>query len=330
MNDDLKNIKSVKELKSVFVNVFPIFFRGKKHLGIFSMCFYRIEKKYCKQKFNISFSIHEDEFKLKTLFKKGIHIRIKGFVYYFNIYKVKIETDKVSGYPPQNVCLAKFNFEKDEVLAPIVYNLIYYKFYLGKVGKLYKYKNVDLTCYFRQTKMNSMALTVRKNNVTDKFKEKVKIFFAKVLSLITPKSKVILLYEKEANKYEESASVLYERLIDLGYKNAKFVIRKNSLHNSFIKDKYKKNIIYAFTFKHYYNFFKCKKFIGSETIPHSIELRAANSFITRKMIKKKYKQVFLQHGVMYMVALNPTSRSGFLKGGNEMPNDAKIVVSSKL
>ena len=212
---------------------------------------------------------------------------------------------------------------------PMVYNLVYYTKYLGLTKQIYKYKNMDLVCYFRQAKKNSIAVTVRKRNITDSPKEKLKIFIAKVASCLTFKSDIILLYEKEANKYEESAMVVYERLIDLGYNNAHFLIRKDSPHTAFIKPKYQKNIIYAFTFKHYYSFFKCHKFIGTETVPHSIELRAANKFITQKYIKKNYKQVFLQHGVMYMVALNPKSRGAFLKGVNEMPMDAKVVVSSK-
>ena len=51
---------------------------------------------------------------------------------------------------------------------------------------------------------------------------------AKVLSLVTPKKDIILLYEKECNKYEESSSVVYERLIDLGYDAADVVIVEKS------------------------------------------------------------------------------------------------------
>lgn len=328
MDEEYRKIKGIKDLKYVFVNIFPIFFKRKNSIGIFSMCIYRILKED-KGIYNKYAKLNDDLFKIKTLFKNKMGIKHGKYIYYFNIYKASINTDKVKNYPPQNLFNIVFKNNKNEIKFPVVYNAIYYKSYLGKVGVLKKIDD-NLTCYFRQTKMNSIALTVRKNNVTDKFIERVKIFFAKLLSLITPKSNIILLYEKECNKYEESASVVYERLIDKGYNNAYFIIRKTSKHNEFIKDKYKKNIIYAYTFKHYYYFFKCNKFIGTETVPHSIELRAANSLITRKMIKKKYKQVFLQHGVMYMVALNPTSRGGFLKGGNEMPMDAKIVVSSKL
>ena len=329
MNKSFRGIKSIKDLTSVFINIFPIFFKTKNTLGIFSMCAYRYLKED-KGKYLKYLILNDDMFKIKTLFKNGLGFNIGKYVYYFNIYIVKVDTNKVILYPPQNLCTLVFKNNNKEIFFPIVYNAIYYKKYLGKVGKLFKFENKDLTCYFRQTKMNSIALTVRKNNITDSFKEKNKIFLAKVLPLVTPKKDIILLYEKECNKYEESSSVVYERLIDLGYDNAYYLIKNTSKHLVFIREKYQKNVIYAYSFKHYYYWFKCNKFIATETVPHSIELRAANQFITRKMIEKRYQQVFLQHGVMYMVALNPITRGAFLKGNNEMPISAKIVVSSKL
>ena len=330
MDESIKNIKSIKDITNIFVNIFPIFFKNKNNIGILSLCAYRLPKEYKNQIFFKYLSLNNDKYPLKTILPKGIGITIKKYKYYLNIYIVKIHTETIVNYPPQNLCTILFEKNNDKLIFPLVYNAIYYKKYLGKVGCLYKFNDKDLVCYFRQTKMNSIALTIRKNNYTDKIREKFKIFFAKILSTITPKKDIILLYEKECNKYEESASVVYEKLIDLGYTNSYYIIKKTSKHIPFIKQKYQKNIIYAYTFKHFYYWFKCHKFIGTETIPHSIELRAANQFITRKMIKKNYKQVFLQHGVMYMVALNPSSRSAFLKGVNEMPMDVKVVVSSEL
>ena len=197
MEDDIKSIRTISDIKNIFINVFPIFFKRKKHLGIFSMCFYRVEKKYKNKKFNLNYLINNEKYKLKLYLGKGIHFKIGGFIYYFNIYKLKVDTSKVKNNPPQNLCLIDFEFSDHDVHAPIVYNVIYYKNYLGKVGKLYNYDDMNLACYFRQTKMNSIGLTVRNKNVTDKFSERVKIFFAKLLSLITPPSKEILMYEKE-------------------------------------------------------------------------------------------------------------------------------------
>lgn len=331
MNQEIdRDIKSVKDITNIFVNFLPIFYKRKKKIGIFSLCAYRMEKDKGKNIYEKYLKIDEDKYLIKTLFKRGFKINIGKYSYFFNLYKCSINVENVISYPPQNLCAVIFSKNNsEEMIFPVVYNAIYYSKYLGKVGKIYNFSDRDLVCYFRQTNMNSIALTVREKNITDKFQERIKIFFAKLLSLITPKSNIILLYEKEVNKFEESAAMVYEKLIDKGYDNSYFIIRKDSKHNEFIKEKYRKNIIYAYTFKHYYSYFKCNKFIGSELVPHSIELRAANQYITKKMIKKKYKQVFLQHGVMYMIALDSKNRGGFRKGGNELPIDAKVVVSSK-
>ena len=330
MNDDLNKIKTFKDLKNIFVNLFPIFFRRKNKIGLISLCCYRYEKIYQKEKFDRYLYVRKKYYPIKFLLGKGIKINGRKYSYFFNISKISIDASDLKQCPPQNLCVVRFINENRVLKFPVVYNAIYYNKYIGVTGPIYKYPNSDLVCYFRQTRMNSIAVTVRNRNVTDSMSMSIKIFFAKILSFLTLKKDIILLYEKESNKYEESARTVYERLIDLGYKNVYFVIRKTSNHIGFIDNKYKNNIIYSFTFKHFYYFFKCHKFIGTETVPHSIELRTKNSLLMRKMIKKNYRMVFLQHGVMYMIALNPSSRGAFLKGGNEMPLDAKVVVSSKL
>ena len=55
------------------------------------------------------------------------------------------------------------------------------------------------------------------------------------------KKNIYLLYEKDASRFEESASVLYERLIDEGYNNAYFILDCNSSHYSNINEKLNKN-----------------------------------------------------------------------------------------
>lgn len=89
-----------------------------------------------------------------------------------------------------------------------------------------------------------MYLTVRKKNLTDKTIEQIKLDFAYYLSKIMPKKKIVLLYEKESSRYEESASVLYEKLIDDGYKDAYFILDKNYSHFHEIANKYRTNILY--------------------------------------------------------------------------------------
>ena len=100
----------------------------------------------------------------------------------------------------------------------------------NKQGPIKIFEKNNTSAYFRQSKNNILYLTVRKKNLTDKTIEQIKLDFAYYLSKIMPKKKIVLLYEKESSRYEESASVLYEKLIDDGYKDAYFILDKNYSH----------------------------------------------------------------------------------------------------
>jgi hypothetical protein len=155
----------------------------------------------------------------------------------------------------------------------------------------------------------------------------LKLRFGYLLSLITCKKDFILLYEKETSHYEESASVLYERLIDKGYNNVYFIVNRDNIKIQSLEEKYKKNLVYKNTLKHIIYFFKCQKFIGTESLAHSLQLRVADRKVIKKVNDKRIKYVFLQHGVMYMISLNSELRTGFRKSVYDFH---KIVVSSKL
>lgn len=327
----VQDTEEKKAIRGIVANIFPIFFKRKNKIGIFSMCCYRIPKEHRKKVAKKYVIINEKEHVVKTLFKRGIKLfTYKKHTYFFNIYKVSFDMDFLQTCPIQNLIRITFDFDREQVPSPVAFNTIYLKYNFGITSSIYRFKdNEDIVCYFRQGKKNSTSITVRKKNITDSRKKKVQIFFAWLLSKLMPKSKHILLYEKECKKYEESASMLYEKLIDMGYKNAYYVIDKDSTHVQFIKEKYMKNVIWSHTFKHYLEFFRCKKFIGTESVVQVFELRVANRFVTSKLEAQKFKFVFLQHGVMYMVSLDSTARSFFRKG-KAMPIDSKIIVSSKL
>lgn len=305
----------------IFIQIFPLYIRKKKYFKIFSMCLYKMNNKYDYK--NTYINIGNHNYPVKFYFKRGIKL-FKN--YYFNLYKAEFNYDTFIDLPIQNDVLMNFMVNDEVVSYKIVYNAIYYRFCIGNHSSIYNYHNQDLCVYFRQTKRNSLGLTVRNKNLTDK--HSFKIFIAWFLSLFSFRSKIVLLYEKNNMKYEESSSSVYEKLFDLGYP-VYFILNEKSKHWVNIKEKYRKNIIKSFTFKHYYMYFKCKRFIASESLPHATELRTINRFLNFKLFRKKYKYVFLQHGVMYMVSLDSNNRSFFRKG-NEMPNGSKIVVSSKL
>ena len=102
---------------------------------------------------------------------------------------------------------------------------------------------------------------------------------------------LVLLFEKESSRYEESASVVYEKLIDKGYKNAYYIIDEGNVKLKDIKEKYKRNIIYKDSLKHIMYFFKCKKFVGTESLGHAMQLRIASRLVVNKLNKKEIPKV---------------------------------------
>ena len=183
--------------------------------------------------------------------------------------------------------------------------------------------------FFRHSAKNYLYLTVREANLSDDPEELKKIDRAFLLSKIDPKRKnAIVLYEKQAARYEESASVVYEKLIDLGYDNAWFILDDDYPYRGEIKEKYLSHIVSKGSFEHYLLFFSAKTFIGSEALAHSIELRTSSDRIADRLADQNLNYVFLQHGVMYMVSLDSASRTMF-KPRKTKKGKFRVVTSSK-
>lgn len=275
---------------------------------------------------SLNFKVNKRKYKIQPI----IHFKVPFIKFHLILYKSKIFYKDFEGANIHNKLFLSYQ-DKDGYgfLKAIKFNFLLGNKTKDYFGPIKIIKKTNTSIYVRRATNNRMYITVRLYNKTDELKEKVKILFARLLSYLLLYKKVVLMYEKESYKYEESASVLYERLIDLNYKDIYYVIDKNSPHVLNIKDKYKKNIIYKSTFKHYLYFFLARTFIGSETISHAIDLRVANRFIYRKIVSKKYQLVFLQHGITYMISLASDYRKSFRKG-ESMPENTKIVVSSML
>lgn len=194
-------------------------------------------------------------------------------------------------------------------------------------GPIRIFEDLATSAYYRQTKNNVLYLTVRKQNASDQRKEQVKLTLAYILAKIVPLPTITILYEKEASRYEESASVLYEKLMDMGYKRCYFILDKTYAHMDRIDAKYKRNMICKTSFRHYFLFFKAKRFFGSEALVHAIDLRIANRYALKKLASKNIDYVFLQHGVMYMVSLDSEARKFFKP--MKTKGKYRVVVSSK-
>jgi len=211
-------------------------------------------------------------------------------------------------------------------LGSLMYNALLPK-YIAAHGPYLNDASHGTVAFFRQAVNKSLVLTVRHMNVTDKKRVQLKLTIAFVLANFMPFKRPVILYEKNARKYEESAKAVFEALIDLGYKRVFFVIDKRALDESLVNERFRKMFLYKHTFRHYLYYFRARTFVGSEAIAHSLELRCQNIFAQRHMKSRKNTFVFLQHGVMLMVSLDSPERKSFIR--KAMKGKVKVVVSSE-
>lgn len=200
--------------------------------------------------------------------------------------------------------------------------------YLALHGPYFIDKEHGLTAFFRQNVGKGTSFTIRHSNITDSFIANFKIYLAWFCSKFAFWINPIVLYEKNCQHYEESARVVFEELIDRGYKDVRFFLSQESPAWNDIGDLYSGYVIAQHTFKHYLYFFRCRRFLGTEALAHALELRCQNICVQRKLKSRLTRYIFLQHGVMYMVSLDSPERSSFRRKG--MPRHSFTVVSSVL
>ena len=271
----------------------------------------------------VSIQVNDNKYSMKFFLKRIKNIKYLRVLSNFYVAKIPIK-DIVEGEIHNRLA---FVYEKEgEIYNRGLRYCLKKDRYLNEKVKILK--GLDTSIYIRQSVGNNIFKTVRKINRTDKCLEQIKINMAYMLSKIVRDNNTVILYEKECARYEESASVAYENLLDNGYNNVFYIIDKKCKDYNIIKDRYRKNIIHKYSFKHYLYFFKAKTFIGTESPGHAIELRVANKYAVRRVYSKELNYVFLQHGVMYMVSLTAKTRSAFHK--KETNGIRKVLVSSKL
>ena len=186
-----------------------------------------------------------------------------------------------------------------------------------------------IICYLQEY-LGRTDLLVRPSNYTDRLSQRIMIGIAYILAPLrkggtTP----IILYEKNSERYEESASVLYEKLLDMGYRNVYYVIRKDCPAWNAVPDRYRSNLLAKYSFRHYLKLFRTKTCFATERITHNIDLRPLSPFLRYWLKHAGFNYVFLQHGVMYMVSLDAERRAFFRLRSREGYIN-RIVVSSEL
>jgi CDP-glycerol glycerophosphotransferase (TagB/SpsB family) len=250
-------------------------------------------------------------------------------VYRLTLYTVSINLNELQLSHINNVIYISGSNEKYEIAKrALSYNLLGKRDFLMLRSKIHNLAN-NKVIYLKQGNGNSLILTQREKNTSDAKLHRFKISIAFVLSKLLFFYQPIVLFEKQSETYEESASILYEKLIDKGYKNTFFILGKEKRDLYSIGKKYLKNIIERHSFKHYFLYFSAKTFLATETPFHGTELRTVSRFIHWHIrYSKRFKYVFLQHGIMLMVSLDSKTRSAFRKGG-WLSQHGKIVVASK-
>lgn len=259
-----------------------------------------------------------------------LFLRIKGENYRLHLALLGFSSKNLLNVPIHNPMLISYSINsKAKVYLPLRFNWFLYSLTkLQFIGPLWVNKEANRTAYMRTSVHGRYYYTVREINTTDYNYEKIKIFVGFLLASFSRPfvKRTIYLYEKKCDKYEESASVLFEGMLNRKIKNVRYILNNEKI-SDLVPNEYRSNVISRHTIKHYYHFFNAGLFIATEAPGHSIDLRIANFFAVNKLLKKKFKFVFLQHGITYMVSLGSQARKAF-RHGSIYPDDVKIVVSS--
>ena len=245
----------------------------------------------------------------------------KGFS--LNSFRIEIDRNEAKDLDIQNKILITYDGEQR---GRLFYSLADLK--KGKNKNTTVFVHDGIAMYFRQNVNNFVYFVVRDANPYDYPEGQARLKKAKKNAAKLKDQDIVLMYEKNCAKYEESASVLYEKLIDEGYDNVYFIVDKSIPAVQDLDEKYKKNLIDKDSDRHLEYFFACNKFVATETIDHALQLRIASKDVLDKITGKGLMYVFLQHGVMYMVSLGSAMRVGFNK--KEGYKLHRTVVSSEL
>ena len=305
--------------------LFPLKFNKKDRMVIVSPVFFKSIEEFALK--DVTITINDIPY--KPVFIIGSKNKISSK--HFAVWKITVPSADMLHMPKNNDVRVHFGFSnryEEEVIRTAFYNRIFRRMSVAAHGPVFIDKENDISACFRQKAGNRLQLMVRDVKVSDGRGQQAKIFFANIAAKFLYGKNIILLFEKDSYKYEESASVLYEKLIDIGRKDVFFILSEDYPFLDDIADKYRNNIIKKGSFRHFLYFFRCKTFIGSEAIAHAIDTSMYSKTALKKIFSRDLSYVFLQHGVMYMVSLNSPSRTFFKR--KELDGKYRVVVSSHL
>ncbi|MBR2133201.1 MAG: CDP-glycerol glycerophosphotransferase family protein [Eubacterium sp.] len=307
---------------SRMTNILPLYLKTKNKLICFSSFKFRTPVKTRLK--DTWLTVGDSEYPVHFIANKS---RLSHSHYGFWHFSVPLK-DAVDMPATNMVALNYKNSLNCNVQCHVVYTCMTLGRFLGLRGPILCDKQTNSVAIFRQSRSNRLNIYVRSLNVSDSLSKQLSQIIAFICSRFWfgKKAKgLVLLYEKNASKFEESASVLFEKLNDSGYPYAYFIITKEAADD--VPEKYRDHVLIKHSFKHYLYFFRAYTFIGTETLVHSIDLKTFNKLALAKVQSKNKNYVFLQHGVMYMVSLDSESRGMFKR--KNLNGKYRVVVSSQ-
>lgn len=252
-----------------------------------------------------------------------------------NEFELCIDRSAAEKLDIQNKLIVNYD---DKYFGRILYSL--YDLKTGRNRNSEVFVRGGVAIYFRQSRYNSLTLTVRDANLYDypEGQERIRSAYRKAAAArkkrlgtgragLDRSNEPILMYEKNCSRYEESASVLYEKLIDEGYDNVWYVVNEDNPAVKDLPEKYRRNLVWKDSDRHLELLFESDTYIATESTEHALQLRIANKLVMDKIRSRSLRYVFLQHGVMYMVSLNSDMRTGFRNNDHDLQ---RTVVSSEL
>lgn len=254
--------------------------------------------------------------------------------YSLNTYEITVERNVAETLDIQNKLIVNYD---DIYEGRILYEMVDLKKGRNRNGRVFIRDGTAV--YFRQSRYNSLTLTVRDANLYDTPEGQARIRAAwkkaaaartKQLAAGLPgrsaSADPILMYEKNCSRYEESASVLFEKLIDEGYDNVWYVVNEDNPEIRDLPDKYRSHLVWKDSDRHLELLFRSNTYIATESTEHALQLRVASKLVMDKIRSRDLRYIFLQHGVMYMVSLNSDMRIGFRNTDQDL---RRTVVSSE-
>lgn len=196
---------------------------------------------------------------------------------------------------------------------------------------IYFSKKLNNNYIILRNKVNTKSLVLTCVKYDEEFKliNLLKNKIAYILSRFIKKDDIILLFEKESFKADESGYCVFDKIVENSNIKSKvfFVIDKKSPDYDRVINKHKKNILKKYSFKHYLYIYLSSYFISSELSNHVLNTRIFNEKLNECIRKKP--AIFLQHGIMFAKPIdNPAARDFYKK--NLKINIIKSVVSSEL